>query len=456
MDADAQTGTRARASSRPAVAWPSLVPAAAVPVLFLHVRYQPGVDAELGSTTLGIELSDLAVLAIVVAAVVAGRRNGWEPLRAGRAIWLTEGVFLALVVAATVYPLLSEGHYRFLTHAVTAAKFCEYALLAPALVLLLRRRDDTLPLIWSVAAWSAVASAWALLQFAGLVDEFEGKRPLQREPSFVGIHDLAAFSGAALVIGLALLAIGTNSRGERVLGWTSGVAGAIGLALSAAAAGAAGIVLAAIVLVAIRRPSWPRTAAIGAVAAVGALGVVGIRSGEIERGIRAVGIGSKPKASYDAESYTHRSLLAYIAVRMFAAHPVVGVGWQGSKELDNYGPYLADAHRRFPDEPPRVFPSPAHAWGVQNAYLQTLTDLGVIGFAALTALFTSAVTLGVRAARRARPLALPSILGLLWLLVVAGVWNGLGLVAGIPLDALTWFAVGLIGAAAAWTETAAP
>jgi hypothetical protein len=44
--------------------------------------------------------------------------------------------------------------------------------------------------------------------------------------------------------------------------------------------------------------------------------------------------------------------------------------------------------------------------------------------------------------------------GLLWLLVAAGVWNGLGLVAGIPLDALTWLGVGLIGAAAAWTADA--
>ena len=56
-------------------------------------------------------------------------------------------------------------------------------------------------------------------------------------------------------------------------------------------------------------------------------------------------------------------------------------------------------------------------------------------------------------ARRVRA-AVPSLVGLLWLLVAAGVWNGLGLVAGIPLDALTWLAVGMIGAAAAWTADA--
>ena len=178
-----------------------------------------------------------------------------------------------------------------------------------------------------------------------------------------------------------------------------------------------------------------------------------MRTGDLERSIRALGIGSRPHTEYDAASYVHRSLLAYIGVRIFVDHPVVGVGWQGSEELENYGPYLADAHRRFPDEAPRAFPSPEHAWGVQNAYLQTLTDLGLVGFAALVALFASAVTLGVRAARR-MPHTVPAVVGLLWLFVAAGVWNGLGLVAGIPLDALTWLALGLIGAAAAWTVDA--
>ena len=50
-------------------------------------------------------------------------------------------------------------------------------------------------------AWSVAATGWGLLQFLGVVSEFEGKRPGQREPSFVGIHDFAALSGAALVVG---------------------------------------------------------------------------------------------------------------------------------------------------------------------------------------------------------------------------------------------------------------
>jgi len=446
---------------RATFSWRALVPALALPVLFLHVRYQPKVTFGLRSTTVGIELSDVAVLAVVLAGVLAARREGWAPLRPGRRLWVAGGAFLALVVVATFHPLLWQDHYRFLKHLVTAAKFCEYGLLAPAIALLLRSRREVFPLLWAAAAWSVAATGWGLLQFAGLVSELEGKRPLQREPSFLGIHDFAALSGAALALALAVLALRPASRNEHALAWTAGPAGAIGLALSSAAAGAIGVALAgaAVLAVAAARRELNAAPALAVIvlAGAGALGVLLMRNGDVPRAIRAVGIGSEPKArrGIDIESYAHRSLLAYIGVRIFADHPIAGVGWQGSEELENYGPYLADAHRRYPHEPDLAFPSPQHAWGVQNAYLQTLTDLGLIGFLVLVLLVVGAVALGVRAAVRAPPGAVvPAVVGLLWLLVAAGVWNGLGLVAGIPLDALTWLGVGLIAAAAAWTADA--
>ena len=447
---------------RAAYSWRALVPALALPVIFLHVNYQPKATFGAGSTVVGIELSDVAVLVVVVASLIAGLRDGWRPLRHGRPLWIAGGVFLGLVVASTFHPLLWQDHYRFLKHLVTAAKFCEYALLAPAVVLLLRSRREALPLLWGATVWSAAATGWALLQFAGLVNELEGRRPLQREPSFLGIHDFAALSGAALALALASLVLRPSSRGERTMAWIAGPAGAIGLALSSAAAGAIGVVLAGaavLALAAVRRElDLLRALAVVALAGVAALGVLLMRDGDVPRAIRAVGIGSqpKPRTGIDIESYAHRSLLAYIGLRIFAAHPLAGVGWQGSEELENYGPYLAAAHRRYPHEPPLAFPSVEHAWGVQNAYLQTLADLGLIGLAALVGLLGVAVWLGFRAALRAPPgTVVPFAMGLLWLLVAAGVWNGLGLVSGIPLDALTWTGVGLIGAAAAWTADAA-
>jgi O-antigen ligase len=447
----------ARMTRAPA-AWPALVPAVAVPVLFLHLRYQPKVEVGLGSTTVGIELSDVAVLTVVVAALLAGLTRGWEPLRAGRPLWLLAAVFLGLIVVATVHPLLWQDDYRFLTHLVTAAKFCEYGLLAPALPLLLRRAEDALPLLWAIAVWSAAASGWGLLQFAGVVSELEGgRRPLQREPSFVGIHDFAALSGAALAVALATLALGSGSSRERALGIIAGVGGGIGLVLSGAVAGALGLWLAAAAMLGIsRRRGWlttGRSAAVITACVIVAVTVPLIRGGEVKRLFQDLGLSAEPKTEKRVESSVHRSMLAYIGLRIFLDHPVVGVGWQGSEELENYGPYLDDARRRFPDAPAVAFPSPEHAWGTQNAYLQALADLGLVGLLLLLVLVVVGVTLGVRAALRAPPkISLPAITGTLWLLVAAGVWNGLGLVAGIPLDALTWLGFGLVGAALAWLD----
>jgi hypothetical protein len=397
------------------------------------------------------------VLAVAAAAVVVGLKEGWEPLAAARWVWCAEALLFALVVAATLYPLLWQEHYRFLTHLITAAKFCEYGLLAPATALLIRRRADLSPLLYAAVAWTVAAAGWAVLQFSGLVSEFEGKRPLQREPSFLGIHDLAALSGGVLAVALATLAVGPRPPFRLPVAVAAAVAGAVGLVLSAAVAGAIGVALATVVALLLARArrvvTLKRALSVGVATALVVSGVFLMRSGDLVTFVRSLGVGSEPNRQGDVESYVQRSLLAYIGVRIFADHPAIGVGWQGSEELENYRPYLADARRRFPDVNPRAFPSPDHAWGVQNAYLQTLTDLGLVGFAGLVFLFAAVVVTAVRAALRAPPsLLVPSLVGLLWLLVAAGTWNGLGLVAGIPLDAMTWFGVGLVGAAAAWAR----
>ena len=432
--------------------------ALAVPAIFLHITYQPEVTIGLGSTSAGITLADAAVLWVAAAALVAGRRLGFEPLRAGRWIWLTGAAFLALVFVATFHPLLWQQHYRFATHLVTAAKFAEYGLLAVSLPLILRGRQHVELLLGALVAWSCAASAWGFLQFCGLVNEFEGKRPLQREPSFLGEHDFAALSGVSASVALAVLVLGPRSRLERRLAWAGAVAGAVGLVVSAAIAGALGLAAAVAALLVGRRRGTltrQRTLACAGLAAVALVGCVTMRSGGIVSSLKALGINRTEHKQKDVASYAHRSLLAYIGLRIFEAHPVAGVGWQGSEEPENFRPYLTDAHRKFPSEPDIAFPSARHAWGVQNAYLQTLTDLGLVGFAMLAALFAAGLMFSARAALRAPPeLAVAATCGLLWLLVAAGTWNGLGLVAGIPLDAVTWLAFGLAAAGAGWLERA--
>jgi hypothetical protein len=47
------------------------------------------------------------------------------------------------------------------------------------------------------------------------------------------------------------------------------------------------------------------------------------------------------------------------------------------------------------------------------------------------------------------------VIGLVWLLLCVGLWGAQGLVAGVPLAALTWFAVGFLVSGAATAEARA-
>ena len=98
----------------------------------------------------------------------------------------------------------------------------------------------------------------------------------------------------------------------------------------------------------------------------------------------------------------------------------------------------------------KAFPSPEHPYGIQNAYVQALADLGAIGFVLLLATFAAGIFLAARVAIRGSPEGLlAGTLAGAWLLLVMGTWTAVGLVAGVPLDALTWIALGLAAAAAA-------
>src|SRR3954471_13317803 len=73
----------------------SLLVAAAVPLLFLHSSFQPSVSVHLAGTSIDAYLSDFAVLAVVVAALVALVRHGAGPLRYGLVLWAAiAGFFL--------------------------------------------------------------------------------------------------------------------------------------------------------------------------------------------------------------------------------------------------------------------------------------------------------------------------------------------------------------------------
>jgi O-antigen ligase len=406
-----------------------------VPLVFLHAEYQPSLSV--GEATL--YLSDVAVLAAGAIGLYAGRRLGFAPLRDGIAVWIASGVFCAVVFASNVYGALVDDDYAFTTHFLTAAKFVEYGLLALAAPLVFRAASELTPLLWTLTAWSVAATTGAALQFLGVLNEFEGRRPGQREPSFLGIHDLAALSGATLAVGLLALALGERRR----LSAIAGVAGALGVILSGATTAVAGVVAAGLAAWLLGRR---RALAIAAVVAVVAGGVVAIRTVDTRPLLDALGIERPRDVETDPEvSWQQRFALAYIGGRIFLEQPVFGAGWQRSEDEEVYGQFVDDARRRFPDLPERALPSAEHPWGVQNAYVQAAADMGVVGLAAFLALFL----VPLRAAWRA---GAAGGVPILWLLVSMGVWIGLGLVAGIPLVGLTWLAVGLAAAATAWNR----
>ena len=421
----------------------ALVLAAAVPFLFLHATYLPSLSVDAGSTSIDVTLADVAIAAALVAAVRRAAREGWEPLR--RARWVL-GSAAALVLAGALSlatPSLLGEDYDLGVHAISVAKFAWYATLLPATVLLVRSVRDAIPLLRVVVAWSVAATAVGLLQFLGVLAEFEGKRPGQREPSFVGIHDFAALSGAALVVGALGVALGDGRPVGRRWSWLALATGALGVVLSGAMTAVIGVWLAvAAVLIGahvLRQLDIRRALALLGVTLLVTLGTAAMRADTIERFAEFIGLRDRTEQT-GVESYAHRTLLAYIGGRIWLDNPITGVGWQASSQEWAYGPFLEDARERFPNEPAQAFPAPDRPWGIQMLYLQVAADLGVAGIAALLALAATGIAAGIRGIRSS-PVAL---VGLGWLLVAVGVWTGIGLVPGLPLGALTWLAFGLV------------
>ena len=134
-------------------------------------------------------------------------------------------------------------------------------------------------------------------------------------------------------------------------------------------------------------------------------------------------------------------MLGYIGVRIWWDHPILGVGFERS--ANRYQPYLADAIKRYPGQPAQAYPSPEHPWGVQNFWVQALADTGIVGLALLLSVFG----IGLSFAWRAGPEAFLSATAVGVIVVAAGTWNAIGIVAGVPLEAVTWLGLGLAAVA---------
>jgi hypothetical protein len=420
----------------------ALVVAGAVPFVFLHPHYQPHVAVG----QVDADLSDFAILAAVCAGVWSGLRAGWQPLRAGRAVWAAAAAFLALLVASVAWAHTYDANYAVSANLVSAAKFVEYAFLAPAAALALRRPADRRAVYWAVALWSVVVTLIAALQFVGVLDQFRGHHPIDREPSYLGEHDFAAFSGAAFSLGLAAILLG----GERALALVGGIAGGLGVALAAALDALGGTLAAAVALWALARRRGPvpsrRTVALAVAVALVALATFTLRGQAVGSFLRFVGVRQNTvHNAANVQTWSQRVLLGYIGLEIWLHHPVVGVGWQESKRPRAFRPYLAGARKHFASrQPPEAFPSPQHMWGVQNGIVQTLSDLGIVGLLLLAALVWAVLRLVVRPALRGPPeLAREALVTCGWLVVGLAVFTGTGLIPGVTVDAQLWLGVGI-------------
>ena len=199
-------GAHAGARSRAAIPLGGVALGLALPLIFLHLDFQPDATLTLGGVSGSADLSDLAVVAVACAGLAAGVRVGFRTLRAGALVWLCGAALLALVFAATFYPLLGSDPYHWKSHLPTAAKFAEYALLAVAVPLLVRRRADAHAALAALGAWSVAATVVGLAQFFGwrVLEAYPAGR---RQPSFLGHQDFAALSGAALAVALVAIAL---------------------------------------------------------------------------------------------------------------------------------------------------------------------------------------------------------------------------------------------------------
>ena len=433
----------------------ALVLTASFPFLFIHERFQPEYGVALGSTTADVRISDVALLAVFVIAVVSAVRHGVDRLAAGRALWLAGAALLAWLAFETLRPA-STADALFDENLVSFLKFGEYALLALAVPLLVRRADDLTIVLGGLVLWSAVAAGVALLQFFGL-DLFATTSAGWRYPSFLGRHDLAALAVLSTSIASAGLIVGRRHMPCRALFAVALIGGVGGLVLAGSVAAAGGLAVGAVALALAGRrrftPSGLQLLALAAVVAVVGGGVIAIRSAALDDFLQFVGIRSED-ATVGVESYSQRTVLGYIGLRIFEDNPIVGVGWQRSSRPDVFEPYIPDARERFPDVVELAFPAEGREWGVQNLYIQMLADAGVIGLVLLLAVGASGLVLAWRTATYApNPWAAGAGLAVLCaLLTLAGEWASLGIVAGIPLQAATCLLLGLAAAGAATVE----
>ncbi len=407
----------------------------AVAASLIRAADQPGLDLELGSTSVTVVATDVVLAALAVTLAVRIVRTRRYP-REAAALTAAAAVLGGLIVVTAA--LNGAGAF------VAAAKLVELATLLVGAVVLVDRVGRVWAVVAVLVAITAVAAAAALVGWV--------QSPGSRQASFLGEHDLAALSTASLVVGLACL----HSR-HRLgrLPLVAGFVGALGITLGAALAGLLGLYLAAAVLIAVAaaRGTLRRRAVVATlvVALSVTAGTAALRGNEL--GFLQAWFAPAPNAEPGqyAGSWSQRLMFSYIGGRIFLEQPVLGTGWWGELPPSEFARFLPDTRRRFSDQPDRFFPRANATFIPQQTYDQVLYQLGVVGALSLLALAFAAVrdaTRAWRGWRHGQADELAAYLAPAWLASLAGALAGAALFGGTPMAALFWLTLGLVTAIA--------
>jgi hypothetical protein len=169
------------------------------------------------------------------------------------------------------------------------------------------------------------------------------------QPSFLGHHDLAALAAVAIAMAAAGIVAGRANPRQGLFA-TALLAGILGLVLAGSVAAAGGLRTGAAVLW-ICAPPLLADRASDARARRGRRGRG--RQGRRGRGdaledfLRFVGVrGDDPPQG--VETYSQRTVLAYIGLRIWQENPILGVGWQRSSRPEIFEPFVPRRARASP------------------------------------------------------------------------------------------------------------
>jgi O-Antigen ligase len=406
----------------------------AVAASLFRVADQPSVEVGVGSTDVSVVPADLAFAALAAVAIA-------ELVRGRLPRGPTRTVLIAAAAFATWLGLsaLPNGG----TAIVAAGRLLALGVLALATAVLVRRMEHLWLLVGTLLVMTLVAVVVAVAGF--LTD------PGRRQGAFMGEHDLAALASVSLAVGLAF--VFADGRLRR-LSLAILVVGAVGVILGAALASLLGVFLlaGAIVAVAAVRGRVSRHALVvtAVVLAATTAGTVAMRSNEL--GFLAVlAQQEEDEPGEFAASWSQRLVYAYVGLRVFADHPLVGTGWHPLLPPKEFARYLADARERFDDQPARYFPPADSPYIPQQTPDQVLYELGLVGVALLLVLAAVVVRTAWRTSRAwpRGPDEAAAYLPAAWTASLLGVLAGAALFGGTPIAGIFWLTIGTVAAAAA-------